>query len=114
MVKKNNIFDNSSKIIEWLCSTGYLFPSTEVELARFNKLYPDSELIDSTVCIERIINNQARTFPIINHFNVDVEEGIIDQFRMVARKGLEDLPDNVIKKMLGNQDKDENSSEEED
>lgn len=114
MVQKNNIFDNPSKVIEWLCSTGYLFPSTEIELTRFNKLYPDFEVIDSTVCIERILKNEARTFPIIEHFNDDIEQDIIDQFRMVARKGMEDLPDDVIKKMLGNQNKDEKSSKEED
>lgn len=114
MVQKNNIFDNPDNVREWLCSTGYLFPSNELELARFNKLFVVPESRPSTVSIERILNNEARSFPDSDLFRKDNEQDIIDQFKMVARKGFEGIPDHIIKKMKGNQDKDEGSSEKED
>lgn len=115
MAKKNNFFESPEKVTEWLCSTGYLFPSNEAELSRFDKLFSDVVVENSTVSIDRILNNNVRAFPESNAFKTESEQDVIDEFRMVARKGLEGLPDHVIKRMLDNQNNgDKGSSKEED
>lgn len=115
MAQKNNIFNRPEKVIEWLCSTGYLFPSNEIELNRFNKLFSDVEIKESTVSIERILSGNVRSFPESDIFKTEVEQQVIKDFKMVARKGLEGLPDHIIEKMRRNQNKnDGDSSKEED
>ncbi|WP_237274495.1 hypothetical protein [Tenacibaculum ovolyticum] len=86
----------------WLSSTGFLFPSNEVELDRFNKVYEDYEYKLDNISIDpiAIINNTFHRVPkVIEMFSSDVDEEI-DSLRMVARKGSEDLPQHIIEKML--------------
>ncbi|WP_262249875.1 hypothetical protein [Parapedobacter soli] len=113
MAQKSNIFGNLEVVTEWLCSTGYLFPRTETELNRFDKLFSDVQVINSTVSLERILNNAVRSFPIIDIFRMQSEQDVTDEFRMVARKGLEGLPDHILKKMAENHSKNNESSQEE-
>ncbi|WP_160069115.1 hypothetical protein [Sphingobacterium bovisgrunnientis] len=113
MEQKNNLFENPEHITEWLCSTGYLFPRNEIELNRFDKLFFNIEIKDSTVSLDRIINNEVRKFPLSNIFKQENEQDVMDAFKMVARKGLEDLPDHIFNKMKKNQDNGNQSSPEE-
>lgn len=85
----------------WLGSTGYLFPSNELELARFDKLYVDYDykLGDKSIDPIAIINNTFHKEPkVITLFEEDVDEEI-ESLRMVARKGNRDLPQHIIEKM---------------
>lgn len=97
----------------WLASTGFLFPRNELELARYNKLYGESEhekLTDSSVSIDRILNGRARLFPALNPFFDKDINGVEQEYRMVARKGLGQLPDHIREKMKKNQQNDDTGS----
>ncbi|MGB3345435.1 MAG: hypothetical protein WBA61_16110 [Aequorivita sp.] len=97
----------------WLGSTGFLFPSNELELDRFNKLYEDYNYKLDKMSIDpiAIINNTFHREPkIITMFMEDIDVDI-ESLRMVARKGNKDLPQNIIDKMLKKHNKDSNDSE---
>jgi hypothetical protein len=85
---------------EWLCSSGFLFPQNEIQLARFNELYADYDfkLKDARIDVKSIIDGNVcfntRVFRIIKEDEIkDIEE-----LRMVARKG-QKVPKNIIDKM---------------
>lgn len=85
----------------WLGSTGFLFPSNELELNRFNKLYEDYDYKLEEVTIDplAIINNTFHRGPkVLAMFENDTTEEI-ESLRMVARKGNKDLPQHIIDKM---------------
>lgn len=92
-------------ITEWLSSTGFLFPSNEMELERFDKLYPDvtNEVIDYNINIERILSGNVRTLtikPMIDRDDITK----IRQYRMVARFGKsEELPPTILDKIKKNE-----------
>lgn len=89
------------QIDSWLSSTGFLFPSNELELDRFNRIYDDYKYKLDNISIDpiAIINNTFHRVPkVIEMFSDDVDEEI-DSLRMVARKGSEDLPQHIIEKM---------------
>jgi len=46
---------------EWLCSTGFLFPQNELQLARFNELYADYDfkLKDARIDVKSIIDGNV-------------------------------------------------------
>ncbi|WP_312398387.1 hypothetical protein [Sphingobacterium sp.] len=113
MAQKNRLFGNLEDITEWLCSTGYLFPRNEIELNRFDKLFVTVEVKNSTVSLDRILNNEVRNFPVSDIFKQQGERDVMDAFKMVARKGLTDLPDHIFNKMKKNQDNGNESSPEE-
>jgi hypothetical protein len=105
------LFKNPEDWISWLASTGYLFPRNELELARYNKLYQDSEqivLTNSTVSVERILAGRCRLFPASNPFEDQDTTQIEQQYRMVARKGQGQLPDHIRAKMKKNEANDDN------
>lgn len=85
---------------EWLCSSGFLFPQNELQLARFNELYADYDfkLKDARIDVRSIIDGNVcfntRVFRIIKEDEIkDIEE-----LKMVARKGQE-VPKHIIDKM---------------
>lgn len=85
----------------WLGSTGFLFPSNELELDRFKKLYEDFDYKLDNISIDpiAIINNTFHREPkVIIMFENDIDEEI-ENLRMVARKGSRDLPQHIIDKM---------------
>jgi len=87
---------------EWLNSTGFLYPTNEKELARFNKLYADYDfkLKNSNINFQAIINNNLcfniKSFVLIKDANIDSE---IQQLKMAARKGSQNIPQHIIDKM---------------
>lgn len=85
----------------WLGSTGFLFPSNELQLDRLNRLYEDYDykLDDIPIDPIAIINGTFHREPkILTMFENDVHDEI-ESLRMVARKGNKDLPQHIIDKM---------------
>ena len=97
---KNKI--NNKNLEEWFRSTGFLFPTNELELARFNKLYADYDFklknasIDAKSIIEgNICSCETKVFCISK---VDEVKDGIEELKMVARKGQE-IPQHIFDKM---------------
>lgn len=92
----------SENIMEWLCSTGFLFPRNESELYRFEKLYGDLEenISGNEVDPDRIINGIAHS-KIINMPSSSSETNFSD-FKMVARNG-NNVPKHIFDRMKRNQ-----------
>ncbi|HYC84905.1 MAG TPA: hypothetical protein VEB86_06770 [Chryseosolibacter sp.] len=103
-------------IEEWICSTGFLLPRNDLELARFEKLFGkvDETLTGKEIDPEKILSGQLRskTQKIIR---LDTSPGELgDLYRMAARKG-NDISDNILSKMKKNHDShssDDNGPEE--
>jgi hypothetical protein len=101
--KKNIEKISINNLDEWLSSTGFLCPTNELELARFNKLYADYDfkLKDASIDIQAIINGNI--CPNIKSLVIVIEdenfENEIEPLRMAARKGNQNLPQHIIDKM---------------
>lgn len=97
----------------WLGSTGFLFPSNELELDRLNRLYEDYDYklddisIDPIAIINGAFHREPKTLGMFEN-NVDDE---IESLRMVARKGNKDLPQHIIDKMRRKHNQDSSDSE---
>lgn len=104
-----NISIDSEHFEEWLRSTGFLFPVTEIELLRFDKLFEDYDfkLKDITIDPMKIINGTICSIRpqklIISKEDLSDE---IPQLKMAARKG-EELPQHIIDKMRKKHKKDD-------
>lgn len=97
----------------WLHSTGFLYPTNEKQLDRFNKLYEDYDfkLKDATIDVKSIIegtlSNKTKVIPL----NIDSDiNNEIESLKMVARKGQSNLPKHIIDKMR-NKHRDSNDTE---
>lgn len=108
----------AENIDEWLSSTGYLFPRTELELTRFEKLYAESivSITGKEIDPDKIINEQFDKTKIIPIKSTEKKEEFTE-YKMVARNG-NDVPRHILDKMKKNQDdarnKDDGSSKEKD
>lgn len=100
---RNKLHMTSENSAEWLASCGFIFPTNEIELARFNKLYAN---IDST-----ITGNEVDPFKIING-SKDVKNQKpfqaplsipMGQYQMVARN-MNNLPSHILDRMKKNQE----------
>lgn len=95
--------DNSltpENLDDWLCSTGFLYPTNNIQLERFNKLYSDYEfkLKDARIDVHSIITGTNNKPSIIKNI-IDINENDISELRMAARNGIENLPQDIIDKM---------------
>ena len=104
-MSKNKINITYDNLTEWLCSTGYLFPRNEIELSRFERIYPEVERKsnDDSVDPFTIIDGSRQRKP----FRLDLEDDEIEnlpELRMAARK-YKNLPDHIIEKIKKNQNK---------
>lgn len=111
--KKNTI--NNQNLEEWFRSTGFLFPTNELELARFNKIYADYDFklknisIDAKSIVDgNICSCYGKEFQIKN---IDELNNEIEELRMVARKGKE-LPKHILDKMTKKHRKNNDGKEE--
>ncbi|WP_028298597.1 hypothetical protein [Olivibacter sitiensis] len=88
----------------WLASTGFLFPRNELELARFEKLYPieEEDIDDFEVDCNAILNRTLKIAKSITLEREAKDEDIVP-LRMVARKG-NSLPKHILDKIKKNQD----------
>lgn len=110
---KNKI--SNQNLEEWFRSTGFLFPTNELELERFNKLYADYDfkLKDASIDVKSIIegrvcscNTKIFSIGIVDELNSEIEE-----LKMVARKGQE-VPKHILDKMTKKHRKNNDSEEE--
>lgn len=110
--KKHKDKINESTINEWLSSCGFLFPTNEKELDRFNILYNDFEFLNSnkTIDVKAIINNTFKTSKIIPITNDDLNNEI-NELKMVARKGEQNIPKHIIDKMKNKHNNSRDDSE---
>ena len=98
--KKEHITE--SNFLEWVASTGFLFPRNSVELKRFEKLYSDTEYQLSEESVDPFAIVSGSFKPKTNIIHLHAEE-TKDNFRMAARN-LDNLPDHILKKLKRNQD----------
>lgn len=97
---KNKI--NNQNLEEWFRSTGFLFPTNELELARFNKLYADYDfkLKDVSIDARLIIEGNVCSYvtKVLKIEEKDELNSEIEDLKMVARKGQE-VPKHILDKM---------------
>lgn len=110
--KKINI--TPENITEWMCSTGYLFPRNEIELARFERLYPEieRETEDASVDPFAILEGTRQRKTI----KLNIEDEQVEnypQIRMAARK-YQNLPEHILDKIKQNQKKSSDNDKSED
>lgn len=92
-------------LTEWLASTGFLFPSNEIELARFEKLFGDPNSIsEGSIDHERILKLVFEHEAIVKTINPDENQNS-NQLKMVARNGSGNLPKHILDKMMKNHQK---------
>ena len=110
---KNKI--NNQNLEEWFRSTGFLFPTNELELARFNKLYADYDfkLKDVSIDARLIIEGNVRSCAtkVLKIEKKDELNSEIEELRMVARKGQE-VPKHILDKMTKKHRKNNDGEEE--
>lgn len=101
MAKNKNI--TPANVTEWLASTGFLFPTNEFELSRFNKLYGelDEQLTGKEIDPERILIGLSASKVVKMNITPAIEEEF-SAYRMVARNG-SNLPKHILDKMKKNQ-----------
>lgn len=103
-------------LTEWLASTGFLFPSNEIELARFEKLFGDPNACsEGSINHERILRHVFETEAVVKKLNPDESQNS-SQLKMVARNGSGSLPKHILDKMMKNHQnaKDDGSKKKED
>ena len=111
--KNNSGKVDMNNLNEWLRSTGFLFPTNELELARFNELYADYDFklknasIDVKSIIEGNVCLNTRTLRIVKSEEINNE---IEDLKMVARKG-QGVPQHIIDKMKQKHRKDNGGEE---
>lgn len=104
--KKNITPEN---IIEWLSSTGFLFPRNDIERERFEKLYDDVDfgLTGKEIDPDEIINGSYKERKVLKIPDINQEE--INSYRMAARNG-SSLPKHILDKIKKNQSKPKDDS----
>lgn len=111
---QNNNDINPENFNEWLRSTGFLFPTNELELNRFEKLYSDFQHeLDGSIIDPTSIISGLQQKPITIQKNGNSPEEF-NNFKMVARNGV-NLPAHILAKMKKNHEnnKNDNGSKEE-
>jgi hypothetical protein len=88
---------------EWLASTGFLFPTNELELARFEKIYADEaeDVSGFEIDCDRILGGTLKAKVV--KFSPEAKPEDIAPLKMVARKGA-NLPKHIQDKIKKNQD----------
>lgn len=84
----------------YLGACGFIYPVNEQQLDFFDRLYADFDfqLRDAKIDCAAILENRLRSTTVIQLLNKpDIEN--INQLKMAARKGIQDLPQDVIDKM---------------
>ena len=99
---QNKMHITSENVDGWLASTGFLFPSTILELHRFEKLYKERNIniegfkIDPEAILKDIQNGNVVPITFSKKEN---------EFRMAARKGDSNIPQEILDKIIKNQEK---------
>lgn len=105
MAKGKKYITNNEEFREWVSSLGYLFPSNEKELARFNKFYNDYEHelsgqeIDPTELLDSMRPNSIKELT-----PLPVEDEFTRNWHLVARNR-KSVSGSILSKMQKNQRK---------
>lgn len=106
---------NNQNLEEWFRSTGFLFPTNELELARFDKLYADYDfkLKDVSIDAKSIVEGKICSCgtKVLHIKKSDELKSEIEGLRMVARKG-QGVPKHILDKMTKKHRKNNDSEEE--
>jgi hypothetical protein len=90
-------------IYEWICSTGYLLPTNEKELARFEKLHAANDVVVNPDAIDpmAIITGTRKEQPLsISVLSLSTDD--VEELRMAARKH-SGLPPDIEQQIRKNQ-----------
>lgn len=107
---QNSLNITSENITEWLASTGFIFPRTVVELARFEKLYDEvvEDLRIGVVDPDVILGIKPRTASLPPNLQAgEIQDSF---YRMAARKGDQNIPKHIMDKIKKNQEDKKNDS----
>lgn len=106
----SNIKISHENIYGWICSTGHLLPSNDLELQRFEKLYPNGSVAVNEEAIDPFaIINKTR---VRNPLSISIHTIAIDrqdELRLAARKHA-NLPEDILDQIRKNQQKNQNGS----
>ena len=111
---KNKVHIDEENIYEWLCSTGFLLPSTELELARFELLFPAEQIKVNAAAVDPFaIINGTREKKELSWTKMNPDEKEQGELRMAAR-GQAELPAHILARIKKNQQKNDPSNRSED
>ena len=99
--KKKNKSINADRFDELLAIAGYIYPRNDKELEQFELLYRDYDfkLRDVRVNPEEIINQSFKKQGKVLKLRDEEEQQDINELRMAARKGSEQIPKSILDKM---------------
>ncbi len=97
--KSNNI--NADRFDELLAIAGFIYPRNDNELEQFELLYNDYDfkLKNERINSKEIINQSFEKKGKVVRFRNDEEQQDIDELRIAARKGKEQIPQSILDKM---------------
>lgn len=100
-MKENNTHINIDQIDNFLGCMGFLYPINENQLDIFDVIYSDFDfkLKSATINVSAIINNQLSKKSVFKLFENNDILNDIEELKMVARKGNNELPQDIIDKM---------------
>jgi len=108
-MEKNSINITEENIYEWLCSVGYLLPSTEQELSRFEALCPPRTIKVNEESIDPFaIINGTRKRKALSFTAQSIDEQERTELRMAARKQ-QGLSSSIMDRIKKNQEKNDQS-----
>jgi hypothetical protein len=97
---KNNVQLDLDNLDNHLGGMGFLYPVNETQMQIFDILFEDFEykLNDAYIDCDSIIKGYTRKGLVVR-LPQTVDENEIQQLRMVARKGVSDLPEDILAKI---------------
>ena len=101
MKENNTHIVNIEQVDNFLGCMGFLYPINENQLDIFDTIYSDFDfkLEKATINVSAIINNQLSRKSVFKLFENNEIVNEIEELKMVARKGSNDLPQDIIDKM---------------
>jgi hypothetical protein len=99
-----------SNIHCWLAATGYLFPTTEAELDRFEKLYADMVISEDELIDPDVVLGLKPRKPMPGVTKVLSPDNNAP-FSMAARNGKGNIPQHILDKMKKNHQKSQNGDD---
>lgn len=106
---KNKLPIHEADLYQWISSTGYLLPSNELELARFELLYPaDKIVVDASKIDPFAIIDGTRKRREFSFVEIKVDPQEQQELRMAARRQA-DVPEDIILRIKKNQQRDDTS-----
>ncbi len=97
---KNNVQFEFDTLDHHLGEMGFLYPVNETQMQIFDTLFENFEykLNDAHIDCDSIIKGYTRRGSVLR-VSQHVDENEMQQLRMVARKGVSDLPEDILAKI---------------